>query len=101
MSLPWRFFVVGIVDLEEELEQVAVGDLLGVEDDLDGLGVGAVVAVGRVGDVAAGVADPGRDHPGPLADEVLHPPEAASGQDRGFSRVCHGGTSLSRDRGSP
>ena len=37
-----------VVDLEEELEQVAVRDLLGVEDDLDGLGV-AVVAVGRVG----------------------------------------------------
>jgi hypothetical protein len=33
-----------------------VGDLLGVEDDLDRLGVRAVVAIGRVGDVAAGVA---------------------------------------------
>ena len=37
-----------VVDLEEELQQVPVGDLLRVEDDLDGLGVGAVVAVGRV-----------------------------------------------------
>ena len=77
------------MDLEEELEQVAVGRLLGVEDDLDRLGVGAVVAVGRVGDVAAGVADPGRDHAGPLADQVLHAPEAAAGQNRLLGRVGH------------
>ncbi len=37
-----------VVDLEEELEQVAVRGLLRVEDDLDRLGMRPVVAVGRV-----------------------------------------------------
>jgi hypothetical protein len=32
-----------IVDLEEELQQISIRDLLGVEDDLDRLGVRAVV----------------------------------------------------------
>jgi hypothetical protein len=38
-----------VVNLEEELEQVAVRELLGIEVDFDGFGVVAVVAVGRVG----------------------------------------------------
>ena len=46
-----------IVDLEEELEQIAERLLLRVEGDLDRLGVSPMVAVGRVGDVTAGVAD--------------------------------------------
>src|SRR5437016_224911 len=71
-----------IVDLKEELQKIPVADDIGVEDDLDGLGVAAVVAVGRIGDVPTGVADPGRDHSGPPADEVLHSPEAASGENR-------------------
>ena len=67
-----------VVDLEEELQQVAVARPGRVEDDLDRLGVAGVVAVGRVGVLAAGVADPGRDDAGLLADEVLHAPEAAT-----------------------
>src|SRR5262249_23024499 len=85
-----------VVDLEEELEQVAERDELGVEDDLDRLGVTLVVAVGRVGDVTAGVADPGRDPAGPLADEILHAPEAAAGQDRGLALFAHGGLPSSK-----
>src|SRR5581483_7161038 len=77
-----------------ELEQVAVGRLLGVEDDLDRLGVRAVVAVGRVRDVAAGVADAGRDHARLLAEQVLHPPEAPAGQDRLLHCSVHGPSSL-------
>ena len=42
-----------IVDLEEELEQVPIRDLVGIEDDLDRLGMGAVVAVRGVRYVAA------------------------------------------------
>src|SRR5438067_4272970 len=80
-----------VVDLEEELEEVAEAQLVGIEDDLDGLGVRAVVAIGGIGDVAAAVADPGRDHTGPLADEVLHAPEAASGEDGGLGLVGHCG----------
>ena len=60
-SLPWRFARGRIVDLEEELQQRAVADLRGIEDDLDRLGMGAVVAIGRVRHVAAGIADAGRD----------------------------------------
>jgi hypothetical protein len=70
-----------VVDLEEELQQVPVRDLPWVEDDLQGLGVAAVVPVGGVGHVAAGVSGPGRDNAGELADEFLHAPEAAAGQD--------------------
>jgi hypothetical protein len=78
-----------VVDLKEELEQVAVRGLLGIEEDLDRLGVRAVVAVRRVLDVAARVADPRREHAGPLPDQVLHPPEAPAGQDRLLDRAAH------------
>src|SRR4051812_37108491 len=49
----------GVVDLEEELGVVSVGDALGVEDDLPGLGVTRMVSVGRVVVVPAGVSDRG------------------------------------------
>jgi hypothetical protein len=62
-----------IVDLEEELEDVPVGDALGVEDDLDRLGVARVVAVGRVVVLAAGVADPGGDDPVAVAQRSWTP----------------------------
>jgi Type I restriction enzyme R protein N terminus (HSDR_N) len=52
------------VDLEEELEQLAVGGLLRIEDDLDRLRVRAVVAVARVRDVATRLADPVDRKPG-------------------------------------
>lgn len=71
--MPCRSFRCRIVDLEEELQDLPVVGYRRVVDDLDGLGVGAVVAVGRVGDVTAGVADPGGHHAGLLADEFLHP----------------------------
>ncbi len=78
-----------VVDLEEELEQVAVGDPLRVEDDLDRLGVGAVVAVGRVRHVAARVSDARGDDAVELADQILHAPEAAAGEDCFLcSHVC-------------
>src|SRR5207248_9977946 len=77
------------VALEEELEQVPEGQLLGVEDDLEGLGMAAVGPVSGVGDVAAAVPDPRRDDAGPLADEVLHAPEAAPGEDGGLGLVAH------------
>jgi hypothetical protein len=46
-----------VVDLEEKLEKLAVADLAGIEDDLNGFGVGSMIAVGRIHNVAAGVAD--------------------------------------------
>ena len=50
----------GIGDLEEELEQIPIGRLVGVEDDLDRLSVGAMISVGRMWHVAIGIADSGR-----------------------------------------
>ena len=79
----------GVVDLEEEFEEFAVGGEGGVEGDFDGFGVGAVVAVGGVGDVTAGVADAGGEDAGEFADEILHAPEAATGEDCAFSGGGH------------
>ena len=77
-----------IVDLEEELQHRAVIGNRRVVNDFNGLGMGAVVTVGRVGDVAAGVTDPGCDHTRLFADQVLHSPEATASQD-GFFSGCH------------
>src|ERR687896_1409225 len=79
----------GVVDLKEELEDVAVGDALGVEDDLDGLGVTGMVAVGGVLFVPAGVSDAGREDPVAAAQQLLDAPEAAAGKDRGLGVVTH------------
>src|SRR5919197_372982 len=73
-----------VVDLEEELEDVPVGAALGVEDDLDRLGVTGMVAVGRVVVLPAGVSDPGRDDSIAVAQQLLDAPEAAAREDRGF-----------------
>src|SRR5207302_3946624 len=78
-----------IVDLEEELEQVPVRGLLGIEDDLERLRVRAVVAIGRVRNVAAAVPDPRREHARSTPEEVLHAPEAPSGQDRRLACSVH------------
>ncbi len=55
------FAKVGSVDLKEELEKLPVGDPLGVEHDLDRLGVPGMVLVGRVVVLPTGVSDPGGD----------------------------------------
>jgi hypothetical protein len=55
------------MDLEEELEEFAERDDFGIEHDLHGLGVIAVVSVCGVGDITAGVADASRDDAGTLA----------------------------------
>ena len=78
-----------VVDLEEELEQVAVGDPLGVEDDLDRLGVIPRVCLCRVFARPAGVADAGGVHPVAAAQQLLDAPEAASRKDRGLGVVSH------------
>src|SRR5579859_1714139 len=83
-----------IVDLKEELEQVAVAHHLRIEDDLDRFGMGSVIAIGGVRHVAAAVSHAGADHPGHLPDQVLHAPEAAAGQHGSFGRDCHMITSI-------
>src|SRR5690606_18166662 len=71
-----------IMDMEEELEQVAEADAFGIEDDLHRLCVGAMVAVGRVGYVAPAVAHARGHHTVHVAKQLLHAPEAAAGEDR-------------------
>jgi hypothetical protein len=77
------------VDLEEELEQVAIGDLLWIEDDLDRLGMAGIVLLGRVVVLAAGPSHAGGEDPVAVAQQLLHDPEAASGEDRGLGVVAH------------
>src|SRR3954447_24023475 len=67
-----------VVDLEEELEDVPVGDAVGVEDDLDRLRVAGMVRVGRVVVLAARVSDAGGDDSVAVAQQFLDAPEAAS-----------------------
>ena len=69
-----------VVDLEEELEQIPVRGLLGIEADLDRLRVHVVVAVGRVGNLSPRVSDPRGENARSLPEEILHPPEAPSGE---------------------
>src|SRR5205814_1892970 len=83
-----------VVDLEEEFEELSVRDSLGIEDDLERLRVTVMVAVGRIRNVAAGVADPCRNDAGSLPKEILHSPETSSGKDRLLNSVPHVSTSL-------
>jgi len=77
-----------IMNLEEEYQQIAVADRLRIEHDLDRLGVAAMIAIGGVGHLTAGVADAGGYYAGIAADQILHTPEAAAGKHCAFG--CHG-----------
>src|SRR5690606_1477847 len=74
-----------VVNLEEEGEHVAIARARGIEDDLDGLRVPGVVAIGGVVVLAPRVADARADNARLFANEVFHPPEASARQDGGFS----------------
>jgi hypothetical protein len=76
-----RLAKVRPVDLEEELEDVAVGGLLGIEDDLNRLRVARMVAGGRVVVLPARVAGAGRDDSVAAAQQFLRGPETSPGQD--------------------
>src|SRR5215469_12822860 len=76
----------GIVDLEEELQHGPEARLCGIEDDLDRLGMAFVIAVSCILHRTASVANACRNHTGLLADQVLHAPETASGQNCAFRR---------------
>src|SRR5277367_6029391 len=49
----------GIMDLEKEFQQLSIADGLRIEGDLNGFRVIAVVAIGRVWHLAAGITYPG------------------------------------------
>ena len=62
-----------IMNLEEELQQIAVCDFRGVEDNLNRLGVTPVIPMGRVRDVSTHVSDPRRGDETSSAVESRHP----------------------------
>ena len=78
-----------VVNLEKEFQNFAVADLRRVENNLDCFGVRAVIAVGRVGHIAAGVAHAGGDYARLLAQQILHPPETSTCQNRCLGRCAH------------
>jgi hypothetical protein len=67
------------MDLEEELQQLAVGDFERIEDDFDGLGMTRMVSICGIGDLSARVSDPRGNYAGVSTQQILHPPEAAAG----------------------
>src|SRR5271156_322992 len=73
-----------IVNLKEELQQLAVAQLLRVKDDLDRLGMASMIAIGGVGNITAAISDSRRNDTRVAAQQVLHAPKAATGQDCGF-----------------
>src|SRR4051794_39005898 len=78
-----------VVDLKEELEDVPVGDALGVKDDLDRLGVTRMVPVGRVLVLPTRVSDPAGDDSVAAAQQLLNAPEAASRKDGRLRVLAH------------
>src|SRR3984957_10710516 len=79
----------GVVNLKKEFQNLAIADLRWVENNLDRFGVRAVIAIGRVGHVAAGIADARGDHTRLLAQQILHAPETTTGQNRFFRLSTH------------
>src|SRR5262245_21943124 len=75
-----------VVDLEEEFQQVAIGDDLRIEDDLHRFCMRAMIAIGSVGDIAAGIANAAADDARQLADEILDAPEASPGKNGALGR---------------
>lgn len=72
------------MNLEEQFEQRPIVGLVAIVDDLDRLGMVAMVSIRRIRDSAAGIADAGGNDAGLFADQVLHAPETASRQNRAF-----------------
>ena len=78
----------GIVDGEEDVQQVGVGDASGVEGDADDLGMtgapGADLVVGGVGGGATGIAGDDIGDAEDLVEDGFEAPEAAAGEDGGL-----------------
>src|SRR5690348_6761787 len=73
---------VGPVNLEEHLQQSAVREALGIEDDFDDLGVTPVVLLRRVVILTAHEPGSSGDDSFGVAQQLLHDPGAASGKNR-------------------
>jgi hypothetical protein len=69
----------GIVHPKEIPQELLKRQTLPVEDDPHGFGMPRMMTIRRVGDLPARVADISVDDAGNLSQNLLHPPEAASG----------------------
>ena len=82
----------GVVDGEEDVQQVSVGDDGGVEGDPDGLGVtgdaGADELIRGVGPAPAAVAGDDVGNAADLAKDGFETPEAAAGKDGLLKGLC-------------
>src|ERR1700680_2779621 len=77
------------MDLKEELEKLAVADLLRVKNDFNRFGVRSMISVGRVRHITARVADPCGQHAVVAAQQILYAPKTAAGEKRTFSGCSH------------
>src|SRR5262249_32287491 len=73
-----------VVDLEEKFQERAETGLLRIENNFDCFGVALVMPVSRIPHFSAGISNSRRNHAGLPADEILHAPEAAAGEDGTF-----------------
>ena len=91
--------------LEEDPQEIVVIDLLGIEGDLDSLGMSrrarANCLIRGIGGSATCIADPGGNHTGGLPEQFLGTPEATQGKIRSLhhvSKVIGRGKTLETDR---
>src|ERR1043166_1678774 len=71
-----------MVDRKKELEALSIAEAGGVENDLDGFGVPAMIAIGGIGSVAARGDHAPRNNAGTAPAQLLHAPEATAGENR-------------------
>ena len=67
-------------EVDQPAVQLLASLATAVPDDFDAFGMGTVVAIGRIFDIAAGVTDTGLLDTGHLADQILHAPETSAGK---------------------
>src|SRR5260370_32537035 len=73
-----------IMNLKEKLEEPSITDLTRIKNDFDSFGVGSVIPICRIGNVAARIADPRGNHTRVTTQQILHSPETAAGKNRPF-----------------
>src|SRR4029453_4931229 len=73
-----------VVNLEEELEDLAIADTSRIKDDLDCFRVSRMIAIRRMGVAPAGIAGACRQNSVVAANKILHAPEATSGKYSAF-----------------
>ena len=72
------------MNLEEEFQELPIADPRGIEDDLHGLRMPAMIAIGRIGCGAAGIADARGKHAVVAAKQILHAPETTACKNSAF-----------------